>query len=572
MTNVEPRRRLRGSSVEAAVKSLQGDLKLLLAEVDQYLEQVQNYLSDPSESAGEDLRHKVAYISSLAVAVRSQNYELEIRPSRDEDQRGPRFLRGLRSIISRLHRLSELGLNVVRQFGHLSQPDFLEAYDLEEFFDQIHLGLHLIRPALEQRKLKLAIRICEFEERLDALYADRFQRLIREMDQGLGQPGDRVTTLMMIHYLERIGDFMLEIGEELLFIFLGENLKYSQYLALEAGWKASGRTGQPGAAAGGFQSIWSGRSGCRLGVVRIEGIGEAEGEPVFFKHGPVAKLEKERDNLDLWAGLWPGLPPAVRAFVPAEEGEGSAALVLEYIRGRTLRDMFIDQGGGEEAVRELLRALTLMGGLWKETRRDEETRASFVRQAEKRLGPLRSLYPDLLKFKGLVGGVRIKSIDSLLAEAGRYERDLPAPFAVRIHGDFNLSNIICDESSGAFRFIDLHRSRLSDYSQDLSVMILSILRLPLTGAEIRSRLSQAANVVWTFARDFAASTHDPSLEARLTFGLARSYLTSARFEPRRAVAARFLGYSRHLWDKLAEYGATGRPWSEFRLDHRALYV
>lgn len=572
MIKVESRGRHRDDSIDAAVKNLQCDLKLLLAEVDQYLEKVWNYLSDPSESAGEDLRHKVAYISSLAVAVRSQNYELESRPRRDGDQRAPRFLRGLRSIISRLHRISELALNVVRQFGHLSQPDFMEAYELEEFFDEIHRGLHLIRPALEQRKLKLAIRICEVEERLDALYADRFQRLIQEMDQGLGRPGDRVTTLMVVHYLERIGDFMLEIGEELLFILLGENLKYSQYLALEAGWKASGRGGQPGVAAGGFHSIWSGRSGCRLGVVRIEGIGQAQGEAVFFKHGPVAKLEKERDNLEIWSGLWPGLPPAVRAFVPAGEGQGSAALVLEYIRGRTLRDMFMGQTEAEEVRRELLRALTLMSGLWKETRREEETRAGFARQAEKRLGPVRSLYPDLLNFKGLVGGIRIKSIDSLLDEAGAYERDLPAPFAVRIHGDFNLSNIMRDEASGDFRFIDLYRSRLSDYAQDLSVMILSILRLPLFGVEACDRLSRAANLVWLFARDFAASAQDPTLEARLTFGLARSYLTSARFEPRRAVAARFLGYSRHLWEKLVEYGATGRPWSEFRLDQRALYV
>lgn len=565
------RRRRGGNAACSAAKNLEGDLKLLIAETSQYLEQVQGYLSDPSESAGKYLRNKVAYIASLALELRSQNVDLAMEAGPVDDQHNQRFIQGLGTIIACLHRISDMGMNVARQFRHLSRPDFLEGYDLEEFFGEIHTGLNLIRPALEQRKLKLSIRICEAEERLDALYADRFQRLIREMDQGLGQPGDRVTTLMIVHYLERIGDLILEIGEELLYIFFGENLKYSQYLALEAGWKASGRSGQPGVAAGGFHSIWSGRSGCRLGVIQIEEGGGAANEPFFFKHGPAAKLEKERENLEIWSKLWPGLSPALRAFVPAEDDEGTAALVLEFIRGRTLRDIFMSSAG-DDAARELPGVLNLIGGLWKETRLNTETRAGFVRQAEKRLGPVRSLYPDLLNFKGSVGRFQIRSFSSLLEEARGYERDLPAPFAVRIHGDLNLSNIMRDEVNGTFRFVDLHRSRLSDYAQDLSVLILSILRLPLTGAAARDRLSRSANLVLTFARDFAAQTHDSTLEARLTFGLARSYLTSARFESRRTVAARFLGYSRHLWEKLVEYGATDRPWPEFRLDPRALYV
>ncbi len=558
----------RSAPFAAALKNRQGDLKLLLAEVGQYVEQVRAFMTAPVPAAVVELRHKLAYITALALALRNQNVEVE-RSDRIEE-RDRRLYHGLEMIATRLHRIAELALNVVRQFGHLSRADFLDEYGLDEFFDEIDQGLTLIRPALEQQKFKLVERLCQIEERLDARYADSFRRLIREMEEGRGAPGDRVTTLMIVHYLERIGDLILEIGEDLIYVILGENLKFSQYLALEAGLKASGRAAGRGAAAEGFQSIWSGRSGCRLGVVGGGEIGQMDGEPVFFKHGPAAKLEKERDNLEFWAALWPGLPPAVKAFVPAE-GDGAAALVLEYIPGLTLRDMFLDPAGAG-AVRELTGALNLMAGLWRETRLEEESRAGFVRQAENRLGPVRALYPDLLNFSGQVGRLTIRSFDDLLAEAQGYERELPAPFTVRIHGDFNLANIMRDEKTGAYRFIDLHRSRLSDYAQDLSVLILSILRLPLSGAASRDRLGRAAELVWTFARDFAASARDTTIEARLTFGLARSYLTSARFESRRATAARFLGYSRRLWEKLVEYGATARPWADFRLDKRALYV
>ncbi|MDR1045252.1 MAG: phosphotransferase [Candidatus Adiutrix sp.] len=556
-------------------ESRQGDFRLLLAELTQHLDQVRLYLGEPSVKAREELRHKSAYISSLALVVHQQNFDLEREDKLDDDRR--RFHRGLSAIAGRLPRIAELALNIVRQFGHLSQPSFLDDYDLDAFFDEIDLGLAMVRPALEHRKLKLVERLCRVEEALDARYADRFARLIREMEEGLGRPGDRVTALMIVHYLERIGDLILEIGEEILFIILGERLSYPQYQALEAGFKASGRGGRPAAAPGDFRSIWSGRSGCRIGVVRGGELGLAGAEergflgqePVLFKHGPSAKLEKERENLEIWSRLWPGLPPAALAYVPAE-GDGEAALVLEYIRGATLKDMFL-QNPGAEALRELTGALHLAAGLWRETRLEEECRADFVRQGEKRLGPIQALYPDLVNFSAAVGDLEIKSFSALLKAARPYEAALPAPFTVRVHGDFNLSNIMRDEKNGSYRFIDLYRSRLSDYVQDLSVMILSILRLPLTGAAARLELSRAARLVYTFGLDFASQNHDPGLEARLAFGLARSFLTSARFEARRGTAARFLAHSRYLWEKILDYGRTGRPWTAFKPGLRVLY-
>jgi Ser/Thr protein kinase RdoA (MazF antagonist) len=151
------------------------------------------------------------------------------------------------------------------------------------------------------------------------------------------------------------------------------------------------------------------------------------------------------------------------------------------------------------------------------------------------------------------------------------EQDLAAPFTVRIHGDFNLSNIMREEG-GAFRFLDLYRSRTSDYAQDLSVMILSLLRLPKAGAAARARLARGARLVWDFAQGFAAENQDQTLAARLSLGLARSYLTSARFEARRPSAARFIGYGRRLLETLLAHGRSGRPWPEFRLDPRVLYI
>ena len=546
---------------DRAPQAAHDDLRLLLAEVSQYLDQVRAALAGAEGlEAGDDLRYKAAYIATLSLVIRNRNFNPRENPSEAARRRG----HGLAYISLLLHRLTLLAHSVFRQVLHLSRAAFLHDYALDEFFDEIDLGLALIRPALEQRREKQVLRLCQVEERLDALYADRFRRLSEELGTGRGRPGDLVTTLMIIHYLERIGDIILEIGEEMIYIFFGERLKFTQYQALMDGLSAAGL--DPGRKTMTFQSIWSGRSGCRVGVVGTGGSGRT-----VFKCGPAGKMERERDNLKTWAALKPGLTPAVRAFVPPAREGREAALILEYVSGRSLRDFFMDPGSSAEAEPALAGALELMAGLWRSTRQETPARAAFARQAEKRLGPARVLFPDLLNFKGAWGGIEIMSIREMLSEAVVLEQDLAAPFTVRIHGDFNLSNIMREEG-GAFRFLDLYRSRTSDYAQDLSVMILSLLRLPKAGAAARDRLARAARLVWDFALAFAAENQDPTLEARLSFGLARSYLTSARFEARRPGAARLIGYGRRLLETLLAHSLEGRPWPEFRLDPRTLYI
>ncbi|MGL4209273.1 MAG: aminoglycoside phosphotransferase family protein, partial [Candidatus Adiutrix sp.] len=294
-----------------------------------------------------------------------------------------------------------------------------------------------------------------------------------------------------------------------------------------------------------------------------------DAKPALFKYGPAAKMKKEHDNLAIWAQLCPELVPEIQAFVPSENLT-EASVVLEYIPGPTLRDLFIN-GVNEKAIGQLSLALKLIGQFWLKTRTEEKAWAGFARQAEKRLGSLKTLHPQIINFSGKINNLTIPSISQLLAVAKDFEETLSAPFSVRIHGDFNLSNIICKEGEG-INFIDLYRSRPSDYAQDLSVMTLSILRLPWGTPTKRDHLFSAAELVWDFALKFAHENKDDTIMARLAFGLARSFLTSARFDSQSGSAALFINYSRYLWGKIIAHGQSERPWSQFTLDKQILHL
>jgi hypothetical protein len=300
-------------------------------------------------------------------------------------------------------------------------------------------------------------------------------------------------------------------------------------------------------------------------------VGTQQGElPVLFKHGPAFKLSMERENLERWASLKPGLTPEVKAFVPAREGQ-EAALILEFLPSRTLQAFFLENVE-IEALKGLKLALETMTGLWRSTKEDKPARAEFTRQAESRLSEATTLFPQLMTYFGSIGALKIQPLEKLLSQAKRLEAGLYAPFTARIHGDFNLSNLLYNPSTGKIHFIDLYRSRESDYIQDVSVMLVSIVRLPVFEAERRGLLTLAVLEAAKLCDRFAKEMGDLTYEARLAFGLARSFVTSTRFIMKEKLAAMFVSRARYLWEKLLEHGKAGRDWASFAFSREILRV
>jgi hypothetical protein len=291
---------------------------------------------------------------------------------------------------------------------------------------------------------------------------------------------------------------------------------------------------------------------------------------VLFKHGPAFKLSRERENLERWARLRPGLTPDIKAFIPAREGS-EAALVLEYIPSRSLQAIFMDNAP-DCAVEGLDAALGVMSGIWEETGRDEACSAEFSRQAEHRLSEASCIYPQIIRYQGAVGSMEVRPVADLLPELSAMEADCRAPRSMLIHGDFNLGNVLYDPGSGKVHMLDLYRSRESDFVQDVSVMLVSVLRLPILSHPVRRRLAAAAGRAYDAARRFAVRTGDFTYDARLAFGLGRSFLTSTRFIMDERMACRFAARARYLFEKLLAFRDRGRPMEEFRLSREILEI
>ena len=535
------------------------NFRFMVSAVTSQVEQTLKFLQAPSRRGMDKIVSGDDYIDTLKSLIEEKTFELLQTPQGMRKQEVA-LLRSLNTITSNLERIADFAVNIPRQMNHLSDPALVLRFGFPALFSEVLRGLgHIVR-AVERRDAGLAFHICQCEFNLDSQHQEKFDMVLAELRAG-GEPGDLITALFISNYLERMGDSLLNIGEAILFSVVGEKMKIHQYRALTDGLAASGET--PPISQVEFESIWGTRSGCRIGVTRK--TSEESARPVLFKHGNYQKLADEKHNTELWDQIIPDLTPKIWEFQP--DGEGNGSVLMEYLHGCTLQHMVLSP---EEA--DLGFALQLLeealGHAWSKTKQARPIAAGFVEQMRGRQEAVFRLHPDFDAGQLGIGDLPLPSFSDLLNSVEQATQELIAPFSVLIHGDLNLNNIIYNGDEQRIHFIDLHRSRQTDYLQDVSVFMVSNFRLPVFQRAVRTRMEFTIDSFFRFAKKFAQLTGDETFQARLTLGLARSLFSSTRFEMNRRFARDMFLRSVYLLEKLLEH--RGRPWPEFKLPQKAL--
>ncbi len=533
------------------------NLRFMVLEVQKQVENSRCVLERPDSRLVEAIQSRDDYIDALKSVLENKCFSA-IHRQAGAGKRTVDLLRAVATVSSNLERIADYAVNVVDQTRYLEDPEFIRRYDFGRFYKEVLGALELVYDALTRQDMSMAFKICRSEFSLDYLYKVQFDRILTELRSG-SQTENLITSHLILRYLERMGDALLNVGEACIFAAVGEKFKIRQYEALRETLAKSGMDTPISDVE--FHSIWGTRSGCRIGKVS-GGRRKDGGEPsagVLFKEGGRRKLLKEKENIDRWEAIMPGLPPRVLAH---GQEDGQASLLVEFLGGCTLQDVVLSGDAEILANASFLLRETLQA-IWEGTKAFGPCRAGFLDQMAGRVDDVYRLHPFLRSESKAIGGVRVKSLEDLVEEARPLEDELVAPYSVFIHGDFNINNIVYDHVNQQIRFIDLHRSRQSDPMQDISVFLISNFRLPIFEAPLRRNLQWAALDMLRFARDYAARAGDEAMEARLALGLARSFITSTRFElNKRFVKAMFIR-GVYLLERLL--GHQGKPWADFRL-------
>lgn len=542
------------------------NFRFLVIAVIRQLEMAQRAIDAPHPELTDRIRGRDDYIDQLKCVIENNSFAYLQRYG-EIDDRTLASIRAVYAITSNLENIADKSVGIAAQATHIAEPEILEAFAFPSAFQLIVEALELVDDAVRDRSTDAAEEIGRAEEALDAFHKASVAHALTGLESG-GDAESLVACLIISQYLERIGDRLENIAEAIILLRMGERLKLRQFRSLRASVVAATHARDPIEGME-FTGIWGTRSGARIGSVsdrkmRFEqpmlwSPDDLPPPSIIYKEGDIGKIRDEKANIQRWQEVMPGLPPKL---VEYQETDRDAVILIEHLPGGTLLEIALDRqdelpGNATDALQKTC------AEIWRKTKADESVAARFIQQLQDRLDDVYRVHPRFREAGQAIDGHYIPAFSALVDRVADLDDELVAPFTVFGHGDFNLDNIIYDPAHQALHFIDLHRSGPMDYAQDVSVLLASAFRIPVFEKSVRRRLGSMAVTFLEFALRFAEEENDHAFQARLAAGLARSFMTSTRFEFQRPFADEMRRRSVYLLERLDAH--RGADWSDFRV-------
>jgi len=534
-------------------EGIEENLRFLIIEVEKQLQRTGAYLRNPSTGSLAKIVDGDDYIDNLKAIIQSKSFGAAAEGAHGQERIA--LLRTYEVIASNLERIADFCEKIIVQVGYIDRPGVYAKYDFTDFLLEVLAGVGLIEQAVFQHDVQVALGICRTEHTIDQMYAKVFKRILTELQSGASDSTQSLVTLLFIaHYMERMGDSLLNIGESILSSHLGERIKIGQLRALEDSLELTELSSHLGHLS--LKAMGETKSGARVNSL-LSREQNGKGSPlrsVIFKEGKTRKLVEERDSIARWEQLMPGLAPKIYSF---HDGGEDGAILFEYLPGVTFESLLLNKPLAE-VTRALDSIQTKLLEVWSRTHRPEPVAPRFLQQLSARFDDVLAVHPEFKQGDARIGDKTVASFSSLVDELLGYDLSLHAPFSVFIHGDFNVDNVIYDPSDHSVRFIDLHRSRMMDYTQDVSVFLVSHFRLQYLETPVRRRINATSLRFHDFAREHARRIGDTSFDQRLALGVARSLATSTRFVLDRELARSMFLRARYVLERFAELHRAGR--------------
>lgn len=517
-------------------KPLQDNLRFLCVEIDSQVTSLQHYLTTPSAPIASSIIDRSGYAYNLKTRIHSTC--LDGLSNRKEGDTETLMLRSMEFIATNLERIAELCREGIKQISYLDSLKNLEVDKYTRMLKRVRGGIALIQPAIEANNTRLALKLAQIEDKLD----DDYNKLQKYYITALKQKKhteDYTCALFLARIIEQMGDALLDISESIISANLGQPLNFERYNSLQA--TVERLNSKKNFSKVRIEPIAETRSGSAIsGVTHPKR--KSDNYLAIFKEGKKHKLKEERQGMESWHEIYPGLAPKILSY--KKRGE-SAALLIEHLPGLTFEQILLNESPKllNETLGQLGRTLR---SIWRETYIERPVAANFMKQLEKRLPDVYKIHPEFQHDNARICDLEILSFRTLIQEAKKLEETIKAPFSVYIHGDFNVDNIIYDPMTKRINFIDLHRSRYMDYVQDISVFMVSNFRLQILDAPLRRRILQLAQDFCRNSRRYAHKAGDETFELRLALGLARSFATSARFILDKSLAQNMFLRARYL--------------------------
>ncbi|GAB6051450.1 hypothetical protein JCM17960_02700 [Magnetospira thiophila] len=493
-------------------KSISENLHFLIIEVDTQLANLKRYLATDSTSAKQRIIERGGYAYHLRLRIHESGLAHVGRLRKDGDAQP---VRAVEFIATELERIAELCRCCVRGAETISRRRSLRGKSYGTLLQKVAKRVRWTEQAMDDQDAHLALKIGAKKHRMKTEMQRLSDQYIADLKR-CKNTEDIVAALSVLRAVEQMGDSLRIISETLISTFLKKPVNIESYNSLKDSVahldleKTS------------FQPLAETRSGSGISGIRDESNGDFA---AIFKDGVKRKLKEERQGVENWNEIHPGLAPKILYY---RKNGSSASLLIEHLAGQTFEQILLHESRSllDAAFAQLSKTLK---SVWMETRTPRSIPAKHMDQLAARLDEVYAIHPEFQQGAMAVCGQKLPRFEDLLKAAKDAEAKVKAPFSVYIHGDFNVDNIIYDPKENHINFIDLHRSQHMDCVQDVAVFMVSNYRLQIHDQRLRKRILRVARDFHGFALEEALRAGDTTFDWRLALGLARSFATSTRF-------------------------------------------
>ncbi len=499
---------------QADLKQIRREIARMGAMVTRQLESAMDAFTRFDLGLASSVIEKDDLVDHLNLRVEEDSYDLTCRV--DSSEGDIRAARSALKVAANLERIGDAAAHIAKHVP------LMVSNSIEPRPVNLDRMARLARQATREgtraylsENLSLAQRACEREPELDDMYTKGLNDICSIVEADPKAIGHSIHVLLVLKHLEKVGDFVLNIGEQAIYVTTGKRLKFTQFQQLDALLGSAESTH-------GFTAYLDGISGAVVARVR------RSESPVLFKEGSRHKIEQEVEKSAEWRNIDEDLIPKVLSTASLN---GRRSFLREYVEGMLLSQVYFEQGDPdlqEYATEQLCKTLSQ---IWRQTLRDEVPTLDYVKQVENRLDDVFTFHPNLQHLASAplsYDGLECVPLDEQLDLARRLEPGLSPPVSIWLHGDFNPNNIIIEPTEGKLKFIDVHRSRHGDPLQDISVFLVGLKREPDISPTCQGQLVKVQERILEFVSDFAAEVKDHNWSQRLLLAMARSYITSAR--------------------------------------------
>ena len=519
----------------AVFSDINENLHFLISEVSLQIGNLQLYLKKPSHIVAQHILDRSGYFYNLKVRINSSCNR--IIASGKESENINRKLKALDSIASNLTEIADLCGHCISNIEAADIEQYIYSKKYDDMLSEVNKQISKIEKCIYKDNTQQALKIGIINNKFRKINQQQQKKYIKRLGKKKSVK-KLMTFINVINTLTQMGTVLLNISETIISSNLGKSVSTQRYNSLNHSIKKFWGTPMDKVT---IETIAETRSGSG-----ISGISTGKKSNLYdavFKEGEKKKLKEEKDKVESWHEIYPGLAPKI---IDYQKKGRSASILIEHLPGDTYEKILLTKSNSllNDARFHLFKTLK---NIWKETHVKNKVSAGYIAQLNKRLDAVYSIHPEFMQLESNICGRSVLDFNSLLKQAMSFEKKYAtAPFSVYIHGDLNVDNIIYDTEEKKINLIDLHRSQYMDYIQDISVFMVSNYRLQVLDKPLRRRILETALVFYYCTQKYAKKMQDDTFNVRLALGLARSFMTSTRFILDKTLAEAMYIRSRYL--------------------------